>query len=134
MNIYVGNLSFDVVQDDLTGLFGQVGTVSSAVVIRDKYSGESRGFGFVEMPSNDEGKAAIEKLNGSELKGRAIVVNEAKPRSDSRSGGGGGHRGGGGGGYRSGGGGGRREGGSNRGGGGGYRGGGGGHSSGFRSY
>lgn len=105
MNLYVGNLTYDVVQDDLTQLFSQVGTVKSAVIIRDKYSGESRGFGFVEMESNDEGKAAIEKLNGTELKGRAIVVNEAKPRSDNRGGRSGGHRGGGSGGgrYRSGG-------------------------------
>ena len=99
MNLYVGNLSLDVVQDDLQKLFEQAGGVNSAVVIRDKYSGESRGFGFVEMESSEAGKAAIEQLNGTELKGRSIVVNEAKPRKDnrgSRRGGGGGHRRGGG--------------------------------------
>ena len=96
MNLYVGNLTYDVVQDDLSDLFSQVGAVKSAVIIRDKYSGESRGFGFVEMESNDAGKEAIEKLNGTELKGRAIVVNEARPRTDSRGGRGGGYRGGGG--------------------------------------
>ena len=104
MNLYVGNLSFDVVQDDLETLFKQAGAVKSAVVIRDKYSGESRGFGFVEMETSDEGKAAIEQMNGTELKGRAIVVNEAKPRNDNRqSGGGRGDQRGGGGGYRGGG-------------------------------
>ncbi len=97
MNLYVGNLSYDVVQTDLETLFGQIGTVKSAVVIRDKYSGESRGFGFVEMDSTDDGKKAIEDLNGSELKGRAIVVNEARPRAENRGRGGqrGGPRGGG---------------------------------------
>ncbi len=118
MNLYVGNLSYDVVQTDLETLFGQVGSVKSAVVIRDKYSGESRGFGFVEMDSSDEGKKAIEELNGAELKGRTIVVNEARAREENRGGGRGGQRsgGGGGGGYR--GSGGRR--GSGGGGGGGY--------------
>jgi RNA recognition motif-containing protein len=95
MNLYVGNLTYDVVQDDLESLFSQIGPVKSAVVIRDRQSGESRGFGFVEMESLDDGKAAIEKLNGTELKGRAIVVNEARPRRDNR----GGRRGGGRGGY-----------------------------------
>lgn len=109
MNLYVGNLSYDVVQTDLETLFGQVGAVKSAVVIRDKYSGESRGFGFVEMESADAGKQAIEELNGTELKGRSIVVNEARPRAEGRGrggrggghprGGSGGRRGGGGGGY-----------------------------------
>jgi len=84
MNLYVGNLSYDVVQHDLENLFSTIGAVKSAVIIRDKYSGESRGFGFVEMESIDAGKEAIEKLNGSELKGRNIVVNEARPRKDNR--------------------------------------------------
>ncbi len=106
MNLYVGNLSYDVAQADLEELFGSVGVVSSAVVVRDKYSGESRGFGFVEMDSSDDGKKAIEKLNGAELKGRTIVVNEARPRPQRDGGHRGGHRGGGGG--RSGGGGGYR--------------------------
>ncbi|MBN1481372.1 RNA-binding protein [candidate division KSB1 bacterium] len=85
MNLYVGNLTYDVVQNDLENLFSQIGPVKSAVIIRDKYSGESRGFGFVEMESQDDGKAAIEKLNGTELKGRSIVVNQAKPRRDNRA-------------------------------------------------
>lgn len=85
MNLYVGNLTYDVVQNDLENLFSQIGPVKSTVIIRDKYSGESRGFGFVEMESTDDGKAAIEKLNGMELKGRSIIVNEAKPRRDTRT-------------------------------------------------
>lgn len=104
MNLYVGNLTYDVVQDDLESLFGQIGPVKSAVVIRDRQSGESRGFGFVEMESLDDGKAAIEKLNGTELKGRNIVVNEAKPRRNNREGRRGSGRGGYGGGSRGGGG------------------------------
>lgn len=87
MNLYVGNLSYDVVQTDLETMFGEIGTIKSAKVIRDKYSGESRGFGFVEMESNDDGKKAIEELNGKDLKGRKIVVNEARPRRDNRQGG-----------------------------------------------
>ena len=111
MNLYVGNLSYEVAASDLEELFGEVGTVKTANIITDRYSGESRGFGFVEIESKDEAKAAIEKLNGHELKGKKIIVNEAKPRNDSRGGGGrrggGSNRGGGGGGY-GGGGGGRR--------------------------
>ncbi len=85
MNLYVGNLSYDVVQTDLENLFGAIGTVKSAKVIRDQSSGESRGFGFVEMESNEDGKKAIEALNGKEIKGRAIVVNEAKPKREGGS-------------------------------------------------
>ncbi|RPI02832.1 MAG: RNA-binding protein [Calditrichaeota bacterium] len=82
MNLYVGNLSYDVVQTDLEELFGKIGPVKSAKVIRDQASGESRGFGFVEMESPDDGKTAVEELNGKEVKGRRIVVNEAKPRGE----------------------------------------------------
>lgn len=98
MNLYVGNLSYEVSSADLEEAFGEVGTVKTASIITDRYSGESRGFGFVEIESKDEAKAAIEKLNGHEIKGKKIIVNEAKPRNDKRGGGGGGRRGGGGGG------------------------------------
>ena len=103
MNIYVGNLSHDVTEAELREAFEAFGEVSSASVIKDKYTQESRGFGFVEMPTQSEGQAAITGLNGTDLKGRALRVDEAKPRSDNRSGGGGGGgggRGGGGGGGR----------------------------------
>jgi RNA recognition motif-containing protein len=117
MNIYVGNLSSDVTGDDLRQAFGAFGQVESANVITDKFSGESKGFGFVEMPSKEEATAAIAGMNGKDIKGRAVSVNEARPRVERpRGGGGGGYgggrssdrgpRGGGGGGY--GGGGGRR--------------------------
>ncbi|HRW80918.1 MAG TPA: RNA-binding protein [Desulfomonilia bacterium] len=116
MNIFVGNLSRDVTNDDLQQAFQAFGEVTSANVIRDKFTGDSRGFGFVEMPSKEAGQAAIAGMNGKELKGRAVNVNEARPRDDSRGGGGrrfgggGGDRrpGGPGGGRRPGGGGGRR--------------------------
>ncbi len=77
--LFIGNLDFTVTGDDLRALFASVGTVTDAVVIMDKMTGRSRGFGFVEMSSDDEAKTAIEKLNGSDLKGRNINVNEAKP-------------------------------------------------------
>ncbi len=94
MNIYVGNLSFDVTEEDVRGAFEAFGKVETAKIITDKYSGASRGFGFVEMPSKDEAKAAIDGLNGKELKGRALNVNEARPRTERpRGGGGGGGRG-----------------------------------------
>ncbi len=99
MNIYVGNLSMDVTKTDLQQAFEAFGKVSSATVIRDKFSGESRGFGFVEMPDQGEGQAALAGLNGSELMGKNIVVSEARPRSEGQRGGGGrsggGNRGGG---------------------------------------
>jgi RNA recognition motif-containing protein len=82
MNIYVGNLSFDVTQDDLEQAFAVHGEVASANVISDKFSGQSRGFGFVEMPKEDEARAAIAALNGADLKGRELNVNEARPRND----------------------------------------------------
>ena len=112
MNIFVGNLSKEVSDDDLQTLFSEYGTVRSVKVIKDMFSGESKGFGFVEMPGQAEAQKAISELNTKDLKGKKITVNEARPRSDGRRGGGGGrggHRGGGGGGgNRRGGGGGRR--------------------------
>ncbi|MCA1625115.1 MAG: RNA-binding protein [Acidobacteria bacterium] len=108
--LYVGNLSFNTSNEDLQELFGQAGTVESTNIIEDRDTGRSRGFAFVEMSSKEEGAAAIEQLNGKEIDGRALVVNEAKPR-ENRAGGGGGNRGGGGGGrggYGGGGGGGSR--------------------------
>ena len=95
MNIYVGNLSFNTDDDALREAFEAYGEVSNAAVIQDKFSGRSRGFGFVEMPVATEGQAAIEGLNGAELDGRALKVNEARPREE-RPQGGGGQRGGGG--------------------------------------
>ena len=126
MNIYVGNLSHDVTDEDLRQEFETFGQVESATVIKDKFSGDSRGFGFVEMPSKEEAAAAISGLEEHELKGRKINVNEARPRPTGRGGGGGGRGGrggggGGGGGYGSGRGGGGGGGGGRGGGGGGRR-------------
>ena len=87
MNIYVGNLSSDVKEEDLTALFSQHGKVSSAKVIRDMFTQESRGFGFIEMPAQAEAMKAIETLNTFELKGKKIVVNEARPPKDKKGGG-----------------------------------------------
>ena len=101
MNIYVGNLSNDVSEDDLRQAFEAFGQVESASLVKDKYSGESRGFGFVMMASQNEGQAAITGLNDTDLKGRNMKVNVAKPKTDRGGGGGGGSgrgRGGGGGG------------------------------------
>jgi RNA recognition motif-containing protein len=123
MNIYVGNLSREATEDELRQAFAAFGQVASAAIIKDKFSGESRGFGFVEMASKEEGQAAITGLNGKEFKGRALNVNEARPRAEGGRGeGGGGHRGG----FGGGGGGGRGRGGFGGGGGGGRREGGGG--------
>jgi RNA recognition motif-containing protein len=97
--LFVGSLSWDTTDASLHDLFATVGTVVSATVIMDKYTGKSRGFGFVEMSSEEEAKKAIETLNGQTLDGRAIVVNEAKPQAP-RDSSGGGFRGGGGGGGR----------------------------------
>jgi len=80
MNVYVGNLSYDLSEEDLKNAFGEYGEVTSAKIVSDRYSGRSKGFGFIEMSSDDEAKAAIEGLTGKELAGRAIVVNEARPR------------------------------------------------------
>ncbi len=115
MNIYVGNLPFTASEDEIRQAFAAYGTVSSVAIIKDRETGQSRGFAFVEMPNNDEGTAAINNLNGKPLKGRALKVNEARPREESFGGGGGGHRSGG---FGGGGGGGRREGGFGGGGGG----------------
>ncbi len=84
MNIYVGNLSYEVTEEDLRTSFESFGKVESASIINDKYSGKSKGFGFIEMPSAEEAKAAIDGLNGKELKGRNLNVNEARPRSEGR--------------------------------------------------
>jgi len=101
MNIYVGNLSYKASEDDLRQAFEPFGQIASATIIKDKYSGESKGFGFVEMPSKAEAQSAIEGLNGKDLKGKNLTVNEARPRTDNRGGGGGGRgRGHGGGGGR----------------------------------
>ena len=100
MNIYVGNLGYSVTEDDLREVFAPFGEVTKVSIITDRDSGQSKGFGFVEMSSSDAAKAAITGLNGKEFKGRAMTVNEARPRTE-RPGGGGvdrGGRGGGGGG------------------------------------
>jgi RNA recognition motif-containing protein len=138
--LYVGNLSYNVRDDDLQQTFAQFGTVNSAKVMMDRETGRSKGFGFVEMGSDAEAQSAINGMNGQQMDGRALVVNEARPREErpggfggggGRSGGGGGYggSGGGGGGYGGGGGGGGRS-----GGGGGYGGGGGGRSGGGGGY
>ena len=136
MNIYVGNLSWSMTDEDLNNLFSQYGTVSSAKILKDKMNGRSKGFGFVEMEDDEAAKTAIANLNENEVQGRKLIVNESQPRPEGSgdfkkrsfgggSGGGGGYKKSGGGGY--GGGGGNRSGGSGGyGGGGGNRGGGGG--------
>ena len=88
MNIYVGNLSFDLTEEDLKEAFGAFGQVESATIVKDKFTGESRGFGFVEMPSQKEATSAINGLNGKELKGRPLKADEARPRPERRGGGG----------------------------------------------
>lgn len=120
MNIYVGNLSWSLKDQDLANLFAPFGEVTSAKIVTDKFTQRSKGFGFVEMANDDQAQAAIAQLNGSEVEGRNIVVNESRPKQEGGSGGGGGFKkrsfgGGGGGGYKKGGGGG----GYNKGGGGG---------------
>ena len=95
--LYVGNISFNTSNQDLIDMFSASGTVESANIIEDRETGRSRGFGFVEMASKQEAEAAIAALNGKEVEGRALKVNEAKPREDRNSGGGRGGRGGGGG-------------------------------------
>lgn len=99
MNLYIGNLSHDVTDEDLREAFEAYGTVASAKVIRDNFTGMSRGFGFVEMPNNAEADVAMKTLNGEELKGKNIKISEARPKSDKRRGRGGNRRGGGGGRY-----------------------------------
>jgi RNA recognition motif-containing protein len=127
--LYVGNLAYSVRDESLQDAFSQFGTVTSAKVMMDRDTGRSKGFGFVEMGSDAEAQAAINGMNGQALEGRAIVVNEARPREDRpggfrSGGGGGGYGGGGGGGYGGGGGGGRSGGGGGYGGSGGGGGGG----------
>ena len=125
MNIYVGNLSWSLKDQDLSNLFAPFGEVSSAKIVTDKFTQRSKGFGFVEMPYDAEAQAAIAQLNGSEVEGRNLVVNESRPKQEGGGGGGGFKKrsfgGGGGGGYNKGGGGGYNKGGGgyNRGGGGG---------------
>jgi cold-inducible RNA-binding protein len=125
LNLYVGNLPYSMNDQELSELFSEIGQVRSAKVMSDRETGRSRGFGFVEMEEDNDGREAIEKLNGQDCGGRALVVNEARPREERPRGGGGGYGGGGGGGrggYGGGGGGGGRGGyggGGNRGGGGG---------------
>ena len=105
MNIYVGNLSYEVTEEDLKEAFKVFGEVNTVKIIKDNYTGRSKGFGFVEMSAKTEAQSAIEGLNGKDLKGRSLNVNEARPRSEGRRGGarpggprrGGGKRGGGGG-------------------------------------
>ena len=82
MNIYVGNLDFKVSEDDLRGVFEEFGAVSSVKIISDKYSGRSKGFGFIEMDNDDEANQAIDKLNGATLENRALTVNVAKPKKE----------------------------------------------------
>jgi len=134
MNIYVGNLSWSMTDDDLMNLFTEHGTVTSAKILKDKMNGRSKGFGFVEMEDDEAAKAAIVALNEVEIQGRKLIVNESQPRAEGdrpkRSFGGGG----GGGGYKKSGGGGYGGGGGNRGGGGGYGGGGGNRSGGDGGY
>lgn len=97
MNIYVGNLPFNLGEEDLKEIFEEYGEVTSAKIIADKFSGRSKGFGFVEMENDDEANNSIKELNNAEVGGRNIKVNESKPRSTESRGGGGDRRGGGGG-------------------------------------
>jgi RNA recognition motif-containing protein len=93
MNIYLGNLPYNINEDELMELFEEYGNVSTVKLITDKFTGKSKGFGFVEMPSDDDAKKAIEELNGKEVKGRNITVNQAREKTDDNRGG---NRGGGG--------------------------------------
>jgi RNA recognition motif-containing protein len=104
MNIYVGNLAKEVTDEELQNVFAEFGHIKSVKIIRDMFSGESKGFGFIEMPGVAEAQKALDSLNSKDLKGKKIIVNEAKPKTDSRRGGSGGGYGG-----NSGGGGGRRS-------------------------
>ncbi len=124
MNIYVGNLSWNLKDQDLSNLFATHGEVVSAKIVTDKFTGRSKGFGFVEMANDEQAQAAIAALNGSEVDGRNIVANESRPKPEGGSGGGSGFKkrsfGGGGGGYKGGGSGGGYKGKSGGSGGGGY--------------
>ncbi len=88
MNIYVGNLSFETSEDDLRRVFEEFGQVANVTILKDKFSGKSRGFGFVEMPAGEEGQAAVTGLDGKEIQGRALKVNEARPKTEQADGGG----------------------------------------------
>jgi RNA recognition motif-containing protein len=99
MKLYVGNLSYHTTEEALNDLFAPYGEVESARIINDRDTGRSKGFGFVELAGRSEGEQAIAELNGREIDGRQIKVNEAKPKTNDRGGSGGGRRGGGGGGY-----------------------------------
>ena len=94
MKLYVGNLAFQTTSEELQTMFAQAGTVESVSLIEDRETGRSRGFGFVEMSTKEEGAAAIQQFNGKDMGGRALNVNEAKPREDRGGGGGGGRNGG----------------------------------------
>ena len=100
MNIYVGNLSYDMSEENLRKTFEAFGEVTSASIIKDQYTGQSKGFGFVEMSDHSKATEAIEKLNGADMEGRNLKVNEARPRNDRSNSGGGGRGAGGGGGGR----------------------------------
>ncbi len=95
MNIYIGNLSYEVTEEDLKQAFETFGEVESVKIIKDKYTNRSKGFGFVEMPDNADAQSAINDLNDTEIKGRTLKVNKARPRSESRGGRGGSQGGGG---------------------------------------
>lgn len=88
MNIYVGNLSREVTEDDLREAFASFGQITSVTIIKDKFTNESKGFGFIEMPAKQEAQSAMNSLNGTDLKGKTITVNEARPRTDNRRSGG----------------------------------------------
>ena len=94
MNIYVGNLSYSLTEDDLRALFAEFGDVTSAKLIMDRYTGQSKGFGFVEMSDDGAAQKAIDELNGRDVSGRSLTVNKARPREERPRGGGGGGRGG----------------------------------------
>lgn len=102
MNIYVGNIAHAVTEDELREAFAAYGEVASVTLIKDKFTGERRGFGFVEMPGKMQATTAMREMNGKEIQGRALIVNEARPQREKRSGGGGGDRRHGGGGGRGG--------------------------------
>jgi len=87
-NLYVGNLPYSTKEADLEGMFGEMGKVASVKIISDRYSGRSKGFGFVEMDTDEDAQKAIQELNGKEMEGRALIVNEARPRKEGRGGGG----------------------------------------------
>ncbi|MEE3288377.1 MAG: RNA-binding protein [Pseudomonadota bacterium] len=89
MNIYVGNLSYNLTEDDLRALFAEFGDVTSAKLIMDRYTGQSKGFGFVEMSDDDAAQKAIDELNGRDVSGRSLTVNKARPREERPRGGGG---------------------------------------------